>query len=71
MPKNVDAIALFFIVSALLFTGFVMDHGPVCVARRQMALSDHGGRHRYMMLPRVPAPPALSRLPALPPLPRI
>jgi len=68
MPRNVDAVALFFIVVLVLFFGFVADHGPWCFANgvRVGVMDDNGIR---VIAP--PVPPALPRLPALPPLPKL
>jgi hypothetical protein len=81
MPRNVDAVALFFIVVLVLVTGYFIDHGPVCIANglRLGVVNEH----EFMVVaprmpapPRPPAPPAipapsdLVRLPALPQLPR-
>jgi len=68
MPRNVDAVALVFIVAFVLFFGFVADHGPWCFANgvRVGVVDDHGIR---VIAP--PAPPALPRLPVLPQLPKL
>jgi len=66
MPKNVDAVALFFIVAALLFAGYLSDHAPVCLAKTTISFNDRVGRHHhYMMLPPVPPAPPLPRLPRI------
>jgi hypothetical protein len=81
MPRNVDAVALFFIVVIVLVSGYFIDHGPWCVAKglRIGVIDEHGFMvvaPRIPRTPRPPAPPAIPapsemvRLPAMPQLPR-
>jgi hypothetical protein len=84
MPRNVDAVALFFIVVIVLASGYFMDHGPWCMANglRIGVINEHGFMVVAPPVPRPPAPPAMPappkmpampdmvRLPAMPQLPR-
>jgi len=81
MPRNVDAVALFFIVVIMLVTGYFVDHAPICLANgvRIGVVDDQGIgvlAPRVPDPPRLPAPPAmpapsnLVRLPDMPQLPR-
>jgi hypothetical protein len=81
MPRNVDAVALFFIVVIVLVSGYFIDHGPWCLADglRIGVVNEHGFAVIAPRPPRAPRPPAppvipapseLLRLPALPQLPR-
>jgi hypothetical protein len=75
MPRNVDALALFFIVLIMLVSGYFADHAPICLADgvRIGVVDDQG---IGVLAPRLPAPPAipapsnLVRLPDMPQLPR-
>ena len=81
MPRNVDAVALFFIVVIVLATGYFVDHGPICLADgvRIGVIDDNGvmvvaprvtPRHQPAM-PAPPRMPALPQMPAMPQLPRL
>jgi len=71
MPRNVDAVALFFIVVAVLFFGFMSDHGPWCFENgvRVGVADEHG--FRIVAPPAPPALPAMPSMPAMPSLPRL
>jgi len=73
MPRNVDAIAVFLIVAVVLFSGFVIDHGPFCVAHggRVSVMDDHGFRVIAPRPPRPPRMPAMPSMPTMPQLPRL
>jgi len=73
MPRNIDAIALFFIVVVLLLSGFVIDHGPLCLANgvRFGVVDDQGIRVVAPPLPRAPKMPAPPRMPAMPQMPTL
>ncbi|MGA2182002.1 MAG: hypothetical protein ABSH47_03160 [Bryobacteraceae bacterium] len=68
MPRNVDAVALFFIVVIVLVSGYFMDHGPWCLANGlRIGVVDE---HNFMVVaPRPPRPPAPPAMPAMPHLP--
>jgi len=64
MPRNFDAVALFFIVVIVLMAGFFEDHGPWCFrGGPRIGVVDDSG---FMIVappvaprpPRPPAPPA-------------
>jgi hypothetical protein len=68
MPRNVDAVALFFIVLIMLVSGYFADHAPICLANgmRIGVVDDQG--IGVLAPPRLPDPP---RLPALPSPPKL
>jgi hypothetical protein len=70
MPRNVDAVALFFIVVIVLVSGFFIDHGPWCFANG-MRVGVVNDREFMVIAPRAPRPPALPAMPAPPALPRM
>jgi len=71
MPRNVDAVALVFIVVVVLFFGFVADHGPWCFANgvRVGVVDDHGFRIVAPPMPRAPRMPVPPRMPVMPTMP--
>jgi len=77
MPRNVDAVALVFIVVVVLVTGYFADHGPMCLADgiRIGVVNDRDIRVIGPLVPpappRMPAPPRLPGLPQLPILPQL
>ena len=70
MPRNVDAVALFFIVVIVLVSGYFIDHGPLCVANgvRIGVIDEHG---IMVVAPRIPKPPAPPAMPAPPKMPEM
>jgi hypothetical protein len=69
MPRNVDALALFFIVAIVLTTGYFVDHGPVCVTRH-MRVGVINQHEFVVVAPQAPKPPSPPTMPEMPQLPR-
>jgi len=73
MPRNIDAVALVFIVALVLFCGFVADHEPLCVihSTRVRVLHEHDMRIIMPPPPAAPRMPAMPQMPTMPQLPRL
>jgi hypothetical protein len=70
MPRNVDALALFFIVLIMLVSGYFADHAPICLANgvRIGVVDDQG---IGVLAPRLPDPPAIPAPPKMPAMPHL